>query len=132
LTSAAVDDSVQTPTLARTSSGVPGLDALIEGGFPLNRTIVIGGGVGTGKTTFGLQFIAEGLHRGDAGVFVSADQKPQHLLQDAASLGLDLRADAQRGSLMVLDASPFFSAMRRRSWTQSVFDVRYVTGYLVH
>lgn len=96
----------------RESSGIPGLDALIDGGFPSHRPVLLIGDVGTGKTTFGLQFLMEGVRRGEAGLFVSVDQKPQHLLEDAARLGWDLDGAITRGLLTVLDASPAFTALK--------------------
>ncbi len=114
-----------------TSTGIPGLDLLIEGGFPANRAVVLCGGTGTGKTAFGLQFLADGLHRGESGAFVSVDEKPQHLLHDAVCLGLDLEAAARRGKLTVLDASPYFTATRSGSWTHSGIGPREVASDLV-
>jgi circadian clock protein KaiC len=114
----------------RTSTGVPGLDELIEGGFPANRAMLVCGGTGTGKTTFGLQFIHEGLQRGEAGTFVSVDEKPRHLLEDAASLGLQLEASAALGTLAILDASPYFTATRGKTWSRSGLDAREVSSDL--
>ena len=45
------------------SSGVPGLDRILEGGLFSNSSTLVTGKPGTGKTTFGLQFISEGLNR---------------------------------------------------------------------
>src|SRR5688500_6394212 len=99
---------------ARVPSGVPGLDVLIGGGFPRHRTVLLNGDIGTGKTTFGLQFLMEGVRRGEAGVFVTVDQKPQHLLDDARRFGWDLDGGPDRRRVTVLDASPSFTAMRGR------------------
>jgi KaiC/GvpD/RAD55 family RecA-like ATPase len=117
--------------LDRTSSGVPGLDPLVEGGFPANRAIVLCGATGTGKTTFGLQFIAEGLRNGEHVAFVCVDEKPRHLVHDAISLGLDLEGSMSKGQLTVLDAAPFFSATRSGAWTKSAADAREVSSDLV-
>src|SRR5437868_14528046 len=100
-----VDGGASSPSgFDRTSSGVPGLDPLIEGGLPANRAFVLCGSTGTGKTTFGLQFIAEGLRGGEHGAFVCTDEKPRHLLENATSLGLDLEGEMAQGKLEVLDA----------------------------
>src|SRR5439155_318949 len=48
------------PTLdpdARVSTGVPGLDDMLEGGFPAGSLITLAGRPGTGKTIFGSQFL---------------------------------------------------------------------------
>ena len=96
--------------LERASSGLPGLDDLIEGGFPANRVILVRGQAGTGKTTLGLQFLMEGVERREPGVLVSVDQKPQHVIEEAAQFGWDLAGASARGMLSVLDASRYFSA----------------------
>jgi KaiC/GvpD/RAD55 family RecA-like ATPase len=98
--------------LERASSGLPGLDDLIEGGFPANRVILVRGQAGTGKTTLGLQFLMEGVERREPGVLVSVDQKPQHVIEEAAQFGWDLAGASARGMLSVLDASRYFSAAR--------------------
>jgi len=122
---------VERPALDRTSTGVPGLDPLIEGGLPANRAFALCGGTGTGKTTFGLQFIAEGLRNGDNGAFVCTDEKPRHLVENATSLGLDLEGAMAKGQLELLDAAPFFSATRSGAWTRSASDAREVASDLV-
>jgi KaiC/GvpD/RAD55 family RecA-like ATPase len=115
----------------RTTTGIPGLDQLIEGGFPANRAIVVCGGTGTGKTSFGLQFLADGIERGEAGIFVSVDEKPRHLLEDASVLGLDLEGAIRFGALLVLDASPYFTATRNGISSRAGIEPRHVASDLV-
>jgi KaiC/GvpD/RAD55 family RecA-like ATPase len=105
---------LEASTIYRVSTGVPGLDDLIEGGFPANRVVLFTGDTGTGKSTFGLQFLSAGLERNEAGAFVSVDQKPGHLITDAAGFGWDLQAAIDRGTLALLDASPYFTATRSK------------------
>jgi circadian clock protein KaiC len=101
-------------TAERTTSGVLGLDERIGGGLPRGRTTVVSGPVGTGKTTLAVQFLLEGAARGEPGMLLSVDEKPEHVVQDAASLGWDLPAQTSSGALTLLDASPFFAAARGR------------------
>jgi KaiC/GvpD/RAD55 family RecA-like ATPase len=96
----------------RTTSGIPGLDVLIDGGFPSRRTIAICGATGTGKTAFGLQFLAAGADCQEPGIFVTVDAKPQHLIDDSAALDFDLDGLIRTGSIAILDASPYFTATR--------------------
>lgn len=116
----------------RVSTGLPGLDALLGGGFPGSRAVLLCGRAGTGKTTFGLQFLLDGLQHGDRAVFVTVDEKPRHLIEDAASsLGWDFSGPIQRADLLVLDASPYFTATRTGTWTGRGIDPRHVAGDLV-
>jgi circadian clock protein KaiC len=100
---------------ARVASGIPELDALVGGGFPRHRAVLVCGDIGTGKTTFGLQFLMAGVSRGEGGVLVSIDEKPQHVIDDARRFGWDVSGAADRGLLTVLDASPLFMALRAAS-----------------
>jgi len=112
----------------RTTSGVAGLDALIGGGFPANRAILLYGQPGTGKTTFGLQFLEEGIRRGEPGVYLTVDEKPEHLLEDAAALGWDLQDAVKKGTLAMLDADAYFTVTR--SHTSVPVDARLIAGDL--
>jgi KaiC/GvpD/RAD55 family RecA-like ATPase len=98
--------------LERASTGLPGLDDLIEGGFPSNRVILVRGQAGAGKTTLGIQFLMEGVERSEPGVLVSVDHKPSHVIEEAAQFGWDLAEASARAMLSVLDASRYFSAAR--------------------
>ena len=111
---------------ARVPSGVPGLDDLVGGGFPRHRSVLVCGDIGTGKTTFGLQFLMAGVERGEAGVLVSVDEKPQHVIEDARGFGWDVAGAVEQRRLTILDASPFFMALR----SKSALDARHVAGDL--
>ena len=43
-------------TVERLSTGISGLDALIEGGIPKGFTVLIAGNPGTGKTVLTISF----------------------------------------------------------------------------
>ncbi|MBI2347806.1 MAG: AAA family ATPase [Deltaproteobacteria bacterium] len=94
----------------RVSSGIPGLDPLIEGGFPEGKSYLITGESGTGKSIFCIQFILKGLMEGEKAVYVAVDEKPADILEEAASLGWDLLKYIEQKSLLILDASPLFSS----------------------
>lgn len=111
---------------ARVPSGIPGLDGLTGGGFPRHRAVLVCGDIGTGKTTFGLQFLMAGVNEGEGGILVSVDEKPRHVIEDARRFGWDVSAAADRGLLTVLDASPFFMALRGASG----LDARHVASDL--
>jgi circadian clock protein KaiC len=123
--SALADSTLLAPE-ARVPSGVPGLDALIGGGFPFHRTVLLCGDIGTGKTTFGLQFLMEGAKRGEAGLLVSVDEKPQHVLEDARRFGWDVGGASDPPLITVLGASPCFTALRGKSG----LDARHVASDL--
>ena len=75
--------------------GVVGFDELIPGGIHAGSSYLIQGAPGTGKTTFGLQFIWEGVNRyKQKGVVVTLEEFPGQFYRDAAQ---DLLAEGVRG-----------------------------------
>ena len=113
------------------TTGTLELDALLEGGFPANRAILLAGESGTGKSVFALRFVAAGIAQGEPAVYVSLDQKPQHLLEDVRRLIDGLDAAVAAGMLTVLDASPYFTASRNKTRTLPI-DARNVATDLSH
>ena len=54
-------NQADTASPAKASTGIFGLDAILNGGFPRHWMYLVQGAPGTGKTTLGLQFLLEGL-----------------------------------------------------------------------
>jgi len=91
-------------------TGIPGLDALLENkGYPQGFNIVVMGSPGSGKTTFGIQFLRYGCRNGEPGVYVSLDERPESILRNVLHLGLDITEFLAKGSLSIVDASPIRS-----------------------
>jgi circadian clock protein KaiC len=107
----------------RISTGIDALDPLLEDGFLPAKSYVVTGDAGTGKTTACLQFLLKGLANGEKGVYVTVDERPSDILDSAASLGWDLQPYIQDKQLVILDASPYFSA-RAGAVSQREVDVQ--------
>ena len=72
-------------------TGVEGFDAITGGGLPRNRTSLILGGPGAGKTVFALQTLVNGARQfGEPGIFVAFEENSRHILANAASFGWNL------------------------------------------
>ncbi len=97
----------------RVATGITGLDEMLQGGLPQGKSYLLTGEPGTGKTTFSAQFILEGLKSGENGIYISVDEKPSHVVEDAESLGWDLRTPVEQGKLTLLDVSPYFNWVRQ-------------------
>ena len=80
----------------RLSTGVPGLDEMVNGGYFLGSTTVVAGISGVGKSVMGLHYVAEGARRGERSLFLSLDEQVPQLLRNAASIGLDLQPHIDR------------------------------------
>ncbi|MBI1978794.1 MAG: AAA family ATPase [Candidatus Aenigmarchaeota archaeon] len=74
----------------RTESGIPGLDKLIEGGFVKNSVNLVAGQTGTGKTLFCMQYLLNGLKKGENGLYITLEQKEDEILQDVGRFGWDV------------------------------------------
>ena len=73
-------------------TGIKGFDEVTEGGLPKNRTTLISGGAGSGKTLFGIDFLINGaVNFKEHGVFMSFEESAEELYKDVASLNLDLK-----------------------------------------
>ncbi len=95
-----------TNDLPKSTSGSTGLDAVLKGGFPKERTTLIHGGTGTGKTILGLQFLISGAKNGEPGILVSFEERADAIKQNALALGWDLDQLEKEGKLIILDALP--------------------------
>jgi circadian clock protein KaiC len=93
----------QTP-LGKLGSGVDGLDAVLEGGYPEGRSTMVKGGPGAGKTMLALQFLVHHASEGRAGIFVTFEESVEAVRVNAATLGWDLRALEARGLLFLYRA----------------------------
>ena len=98
----------------RISTGIDGLDELLGGGFIRGRTYLVAGEAGTGKTTFALQYLYNGaLRYGDHGVYVTIDERPKHIVEDALAMGWDLEKLIDENMLLIVEITPMFSETRR-------------------
>jgi KaiC/GvpD/RAD55 family RecA-like ATPase len=86
----------------RVSSGVFGLDGLLEGGLIKGRSVLLAGGPGTGKSILSWQFLFDGISKGETGVLVSLDQSRQLLIEDMSKMGWDAREAIDSNSLTLL------------------------------
>jgi circadian clock protein KaiC len=85
-----MSDSPPPATDGCASTGVPGLDMLLGGGFPIHRLHLIEGDPGTGKTTLALKFLLEGQRAGESCLYVTLSETATELRAVAASHGWSL------------------------------------------
>ncbi len=68
-------------------TGIPGLDDVLRGGLENGWSYLLKGGPGSGKTIFGLQFLLEGVKRGEEVVYLSFDESKEEITMQAESFG---------------------------------------------
>ena len=71
----------------RCASGVEGLDDILAGGLPRNCFYLVQGDPGSGKTTLALQFLLEGVRRGEKVFYITLSETREELLKVARSHG---------------------------------------------
>ncbi|XTZ11627.1 MAG: circadian clock protein KaiC, partial [cyanobacterium endosymbiont of Rhopalodia inflata] len=86
---------------------IEGFDEISHGGLPFGRTTLVSGTSGTGKTLLAIQFLYHGIKYFDyPGLFVTFEESPADVIQNAYSFGWDLQEIIDKGQLFILDASP--------------------------
>jgi len=95
-------------TYPKVRTGISGFDTIISGGLREGRPIVVCGPPGSGKTTFGLQYLYSGAKDFDEpGVFVTLSQSAEEISKDCKQFGWDIQDLMAQGKLLIIDARPF-------------------------
>ena len=81
----------------RVTTGIPGLDEIVNGGYFLGSTTVVAGISGVGKSVMALQYLAEGARRGERSLMFSLDEQVPQIMRNAKSVGIDLQAAIDQG-----------------------------------
>lgn len=88
--------------LAKSPSGIAGLDEITYGGLPRGRTTLVCGSAGCGKTLFSTEFLVQGATKfGEPGVFMAFEETAQELAKNLRSLGFDLEELIEQQKLAV-------------------------------
>jgi len=74
----------------RLSLGVSGLDSILAGGVLPERSYLVRGGPGTGKTILGLQYLLAGIENDETALYLSFEEPPENIIENAARLGFDV------------------------------------------
>ena len=88
--------------LQKCPTGIKGFDEITEGGLPKNRTTLVSGSAGSGKTLLGIDFLINGAIKfKEPGVFMSFEESEDELYTDVASLNLDLQGLVARKKILI-------------------------------
>jgi circadian clock protein KaiC len=88
--------------LAKSPTGIQGLDEITGGGLPTGRPTLICGTAGCGKTLLSLEFLVRGVTQfGEPGVFMAFEETADELSQNVRSLGFDLDQLIEENKLIV-------------------------------
>lgn len=93
--------------IERVNTGIPGLDELIEGGFPRGDTLLVAGKAGTGKSILAMQFIYRGATEyGEPGVYVTLEESPASIKRNMLRFGMDVAKLEKKNKIALIDLSP--------------------------
>ncbi|MFB6265673.1 MAG: RAD55 family ATPase [Candidatus Nanohaloarchaea archaeon] len=91
----------------RVETGIDGLDELLEGGIPRSNTVLLAGPAGSGKTTFGLEFLYRGAKEHDqTGLYVSFEETKDELLNNLP-FDWDMEDLIEQGKLDFVKYDPY-------------------------
>ncbi|MFH1544476.1 MAG: ATPase domain-containing protein [archaeon] len=101
------EKKIGTHHIERIPSGINGLDELIEGGLEKGSVILATGSAGTGKTTFGLQFLYYGVKKyNESGILISFEETKDSLYKHNEEYGWDFEGLEKEKKFMVLEYKP--------------------------
>ena len=100
------DDAAAFDPTTRITTGIPGLDEQVNGGYLLGSTTVVAGISGVGKSVMGLQYLAEGARLGERSLMLSLDEPVRQIIRNANSIGIDLQQLIDKGVVRVQYDTP--------------------------
>ena len=92
-------------SLPKIPTRIAGLDDILLGGIPENRTTIISGGPGCGKSIFGIEFLYNGAQNGHPGIYVTFEERADAVRQNALTMGWDLGELEKQNLLFVMQAN---------------------------
>ncbi len=88
------------------SSGIPRLDALLNGGYYRASCVLLAGEPGTGKTLLASTFVRQVCSQGEKVLYLSMEESPEALVRNVTSAGIDLEPFRKAGTLHFFGAMP--------------------------
>lgn len=88
--------------IERVKIGIPGVDEILNGGVPDNNLVLLTGSTGTGKTTFGLQYLVEGAKQGESGVYITLEEEAERLKRDGSIFGWNIEELEEKNRMTII------------------------------
>jgi circadian clock protein KaiC len=91
----------------RVSSGVPGLDGMLDGkGYYRGSSVLVSGTAGTGKTSIAAHFAHDTARRGERCLYLAFEESPGQLMRNMRSIGIDLEPFVNKGLIRLHSSRP--------------------------
>jgi len=88
------------------STGIEGLDKMLNGGVYKGSATMVAGASGTGKTTAALHFIIEGAKRNEKGVYISFEEPAAQLVKHGEGFGWNMKELIDDGAIKIASYYP--------------------------
>lgn len=85
----------------RTTTGIPGLDRLLGGGYLDGSAMMVSGAAGSGKSILAATLLHAALEAGQRAVYVSLEESPAEIRRNMQSIGIDLAPFVESGQLQM-------------------------------
>ncbi|MBF0431934.1 MAG: ATPase [Fibrobacteria bacterium] len=95
-----------TTIIPKVNTGIQQLDEMLFGGLYQGSATLLEGAAGTGKTNLGVQFLMEGMQKGESALIVTFEEYPEQYYSCALELGWDLKAMEEKGLLELIFTTP--------------------------
>jgi len=93
-------------------TGVPGADAILEGGIYPGSAVLVSGPPGSGKSIFGMQYVYLGARDfGEPGLIVAIEETDKSLSEYAGSIGLDRWDELAGTGAITIMTDDYFSKL---------------------
>ncbi|MCC7569821.1 AAA family ATPase [Candidatus Micrarchaeota archaeon] len=117
----------------RVTTGVQGIDSLVGGGYIKNSVISLSGGPGSGKTTFALQFLLQGIKEDENVMYISFNLKKKEIFQHINQLNLGLDMDVIKNRMLVIEYPPgeIQELLKRHGAIREMIDTANVTRVVI-
>jgi len=100
--------------MERVKVGIVGLDDMMGGGLIAGSICSLIGTYGTGKTTFSLEFVWEGLKKGESIIYISLEEREERILLYMRQKGWDVEPFLNKTLFVIkLDPTDFNLANNR-------------------
>lgn len=86
----------------RETSGIPGLDEALKGGFPKDSVILLTGTPGAGKTTFSMQFLVEGVKKGEKCLYFTLEESADEIVEQYSLFDPKIKEYIENGQIKIV------------------------------
>lgn len=115
------------PKIEKVETGIPGLDKILQGGIVKGNTVLISGMAGAGKTIFCSQFLWQGLQKGENCLFLTFEELPKDIKEEAKLFGWDFEKYEDKRNLFVKYSDPFKDKGEEFYWLRDEIERNNIT-----